>query len=120
MRSVFPAFLVIFVSSWYCLLFRTISKFVVKLHSGKPTKLAGTWTRNEDVFPIEHGDSPASYDSLPDINEPRQCLLVVGQLEEPQDMRHVHDRIATWPTIESLKKQKRVEMTCGPRGRMVF
>ncbi len=33
------------------------------LHSGKLTKLAGTWTRNE---PIEHGDIPASYVSSPE------------------------------------------------------
>jgi len=26
------------------------------IHSGKLTKLAGKWTQNEDVFPIEHGD----------------------------------------------------------------
>ena len=37
-------------------------------YSGKLTWLAGKWTRNEDVFPIEHGDIPASYVSLPEGN----------------------------------------------------
>ena len=37
----------------------------------------------------------------------RQCLLVVGQLEEPQDMRHVHDRIASCQS----HNRKQVETT---------
>ena len=38
------------------------------LHSGKPTWLAGKWTRIEDAsmyFLLKHGDIPASYVSLP-------------------------------------------------------
>ena len=35
---------------------------LVNLHSN------GTWARNEDVFPIENGDIPASYVSLPEGN----------------------------------------------------
>ena len=37
-----------------------------KLASTKLTWLAGKWTRIEDGFPIENGNFPASYVSLPD------------------------------------------------------
>jgi len=37
-----------------------VPSFASLLHSGKP--------RIEDVFPIENGDIPASYASLPDGN----------------------------------------------------
>ena len=33
---------------------------------GNLTWLAGKWTRLEDVFPIKHGEIPASYVSLPE------------------------------------------------------
>jgi len=39
-------------------------------HPGKLIWLAGKWTRVEDVFPIENGDIPASYVSLPEGNVP--------------------------------------------------
>ena len=39
----------------------TLSKIIPRLHSSKLTKLAGKWTLNEDVFPIENGDIPSSY-----------------------------------------------------------
>lgn len=34
------------------------------LHSGKLTGRNRTWTLNEDVLLVEHGDIPASYVSL--------------------------------------------------------
>ena len=38
----------------------------IYLHSCKLTQLAGKWTLKENVFPIENGDIPASYVSLPE------------------------------------------------------
>ena len=38
------------------------------LPSGKLTWLAGKWAELEDVFPIENGNIPASYVSLPECN----------------------------------------------------
>ena len=40
-----------------------------RLHSGELTWLAGKWSRIEDVCPIENGNIPASYVSLPEVNQ---------------------------------------------------
>ena len=46
------------VSCWNGMLYTTLRDQL--------TELAGKWTRIEDVFPMQNGDIPASYVSLPE------------------------------------------------------
>ena len=55
-----------------------------RLYSCKLTWLAGKWILNEDgTFPIEHGDIPASYISLPESSS--NVIIQENALKSPEE-----------------------------------